>query len=240
MDTITLSQITNAQIDAIGETYQLTSKIISDKQICCIKGDYSDVAVIHRNGTFLNPKEYLPFLHDMTEWYCSSTCLLLKRSGSKLRVMQGFLARWKDEQNMFWYEDDVIENVIGWLPQPELLKNIPSAIPCSNLKKNTTDRSYWTIGLDAVGELPNQYGLMDAKKTIPPLLKESKQHLESIPCVVQYEYSTANGMQTDCAISSYSYKKESKQGDWDLSNFDYLHHSLCEVTAWMPLPKHKA
>jgi hypothetical protein len=74
---------------------------------------------------FTNPKILIPYLHDNDDWFTSEHYLLLVEYTSTdgrtyHNVESGFLAKWKDEDYFFWYDTDVIENVIGWMPLPKL------------------------------------------------------------------------------------------------------------------------
>lgn len=74
--------------------------------------------------SFIRADQYLPSMSDSGDWYTSRHYLLLverkSQQGSELIVESGFLAKWKDEDYLFWYENDAIEKVIGWMPMPEI------------------------------------------------------------------------------------------------------------------------
>lgn len=74
---------------------------------------------------FVSPELFLPSMDDNSDWYTSTHQLLLverKSSTGELvhYVESGFLAKWKDENYVFWYDTDAIEKVIGWMPMPAL------------------------------------------------------------------------------------------------------------------------
>lgn len=74
---------------------------------------------------FVSPDLYLPNMDDNGDWFTSNHHLLLVErklpTGELVHYLEsGFLAKWKDEDYLFWYDNDAIEKVIGWMPLPEL------------------------------------------------------------------------------------------------------------------------
>lgn len=69
---------------------------------------------------FIPVAKYLPIMHDNNDNYSSSTCLLLiqPKGSEKCDITTGFLMKFKDGTNYFWYNHDAIENVIGFKPLP--------------------------------------------------------------------------------------------------------------------------
>lgn len=83
-----------------------------------------DKVLTDKITAFVSPNLYLPIMFDSTDWYTSEHQLLLVESivkgEKKHSIENGFLAKWKDDDDFFWYNTDQISNVIGWMPLPNL------------------------------------------------------------------------------------------------------------------------
>lgn len=211
-------------------------------QITCATGDYSDIVAIPYPTTFISIQEHLPSLELNGEWYCSPTCMLLVQdSRGQISIEYGFLAKWTDDDHLFWYEDDAIENVIGWMPYPKerptesklvLIKRLNSKYAKHDHKKDV----YWS--LDLLGEInihaPDCF--MPVKLGIPPLHIEKDKTIESDVYLVEYEYNTANGVFTGLSTAKLIFDKESDSIKWDNSNFYPRHSFTRDVINWKKLP----
>jgi hypothetical protein len=211
-------------------------------QFTCATGDYSDIMAIPKPTTFISVKEHLPSLELNGEWYCSPTCMLLvKDSSGQISIEYGFLAKWTDDDQLFWYEDDAIENVIGWMPYPKERPTESKSILIKRLitkydKHDHNKNVYWSLDLLGEIHIRNPECFMPVTIGIPPLHIEKEMTIESDVYLVEYEFSTANGNFTGLSTAKLIFNKESDSIQWDNSNFYSRHSFTRDVINWKKLP----
>jgi hypothetical protein len=70
---------------------------------------------------FIPTAKYLPIMSKGNDSYNSSFHLLLvHHSESGYTVEDGFLMKWTDDTDLFWYNHDLISNVVGFMPLPDV------------------------------------------------------------------------------------------------------------------------
>lgn len=72
---------------------------------------------------FLATAQYQPIMHtdDNSDNYQSNFYLLLLHfPESGYLIEEGFLMKWKDGEDFFWYNHDSIPNVVGFMQLPEV------------------------------------------------------------------------------------------------------------------------
>ena len=68
---------------------------------------------------FIPVNKYLPIMHDNSDNYSSFSCMLLtENKDGQSDITTGFLMKFKDGTNYFWYNHDAIDNVVGFMPLP--------------------------------------------------------------------------------------------------------------------------
>lgn len=207
-------------------------------QISCATSDYSDVVVIPKPITFISVHEYLPSLELNGDLYATPTCILLvQESNGKFSIEQGFLAKWTDEDHLFWYEDDAIDNVVGWMPYPASCPKEPKLELIKKLQESPDTKGdiYWNPDFTSSKELNDPESFMHVSHGLPPLHKETSLTIESDVFIVEYEYNTVNGIFTGLATSKLVFEKESQQLEWE-DTFSYRHANSCRVARWKKIP----
>lgn len=70
---------------------------------------------------FIPVSKYLPIMHDNNDNFGSTTCLVLTQSKQtkEYDITSGFVMKFKDGTDIFWYNHDAINNVVGFMPMPE-------------------------------------------------------------------------------------------------------------------------
>ncbi|MBF4453957.1 hypothetical protein IRT38_00815 (plasmid) [Acinetobacter sp. SK-43] len=213
-------------------------KIDYKTMVACMTPDYSDVVTIPQPTTFVAVQELLPAMEDNDDWFVSPTCVLLVQdSTGELSIEQGFLAKWKDDDHLFWYEDDVITNVIGWMPYPDEATRESKLSLIKKLKESRVSQTgtYWTPDLLAVKDNTQTENFLHIGQGLPPLYKETDLTIESDVVIVEYEYNTVNGIFTGLATSKLVFDKETQQLEWN-DTFSFRHANSCRVSRWKKLP----
>lgn len=207
--------------------------------ITCATGDYSDIVVIPNPSTFLSVKDHLPALDSGEEWFCSPTCMLLTQSPSgDMSIKYGLLAKWVDDDQLFWYEDDVIENVVGWMPYPKQCPSESKADLINALIAHHDHNKdvYWSLDLLSENNILAPDCFMSATFGIPPLHITTETTIESDVYLVEYEYGTANGVYTGLSTAKLVFDKATGSIKWDNSKFYAQHSFTRDVINWKKLP----
>lgn len=68
---------------------------------------------------FIPVSKYVPIMHDNSDNYSSFDYLLLtENKNGESDITTGFLIKFKDGTEYFWYNHDAINNVVGFMPLP--------------------------------------------------------------------------------------------------------------------------
>lgn len=213
---------------------------IQTDQIICANRNYTDIIAITKPNKFIPVNEYLPVMEPMGEWYCSMSCaLLIKDSRGKLSIENGFLAKWVDEECLFWYEDDAIDNVVAWMPYPKRQPTKSKRELIADLQKNHNplQKTLWTPDLKSEQQIHSPDCFTSVKAGVPPMYNRGNDEIQSDTVLVEYEYSTANGIFTGLATSKIYLDKESEDLKWDNSDFYSKHSFVLDVIQWIYLPE---
>lgn len=74
-------------------------------------------------GGFISTAQYQPVMHTdaKSDSYQSDFHLLLRHIPERgYLIEEGFLMKWKDGEDFFWYNHDWISNVVGFMPLPDV------------------------------------------------------------------------------------------------------------------------
>lgn len=207
-------------------------------QALCASPDYKELIVLDAPESFLPVDTYLPVMELNDDWYCSETCILLTRNADGIHEIQyGVLAKWLDEDHLFWYEYDAIYNVVGWMPY-YITANETTLSKLHKLLKQTqgVHDSMWTANLSAVDTIKDNRHWIDVNDYIPVLHHETEKTICSDQMMVKFGRNTVNGVLTGYSNAKLVYDHESCGLYWDMSAFDYRYHSTCKVLEWRPMP----
>lgn len=207
-------------------------------EFLCVDSKYKKLVTLADSSVFLPVDQYLPLMDANDEWFTSPTVVLLTCYNGKYEIEPGFLARWNNEDNLFWYEDDVITNVVAWMPYPRTfslgttLSLIEKLLSESKNHKNL----YWMADLSGSNELPDPSKFLNIQSGLPPLSVKTDSGFESDVCLVEYEYGTANGPVSAVSTAKLCFESENDYLYWDTSAFSGRHYHSSKVVAWKKLP----
>lgn len=69
---------------------------------------------------FISIDQYLPVMHYNGQSFNSDMYMLLVESSSGYEIAEGFLMKWTDGDYFFWYNNDEISKVVGFMPLPKV------------------------------------------------------------------------------------------------------------------------
>lgn len=231
--------VTNSVMNQLSQKEGSLITDITTDQITCANADYSDVIVIPKPITFISVKEHLPTMELDGDWYYSPTCLLLTQgSDEQFSVEHGFLAKFTDDDHLLWYEDDSIENVVGWMPYP---KEQPTESKTALIRKLLLQHDhkkevYWSLNFKEERSIPAPDCFMSVVHGLPPLYIEKEGYIVSDVYLVEYEYGTANGVFTGISTAKLIFDKDAETLKWDRSGFFHRHTFPRDVINWKKLP----
>lgn len=225
-------------------------KSLLPEQFLCADAQYKNLLISTNSSVFLPVDQCLPVIEACGEWFTSQTVVLLTCSNGKYEVESGFLARWNDEDNLFWYENDAITNVVAWMPYPKTLtleskKALDSFVSSNstlslieNLLIESKDykKQYWMADLSGSCVLPDPSKFLNIQSGLPPLSAKTETGYESDVCLVEYQYGTANGPENAVSTAKLCFESENNYLYWDTSAFAHQHYHSSNVVAWKNLP----